>query len=384
MLVIIVPQIIKPKTFHLQCHITERCNLKCKHCYQNNEYIKNELSIEKLFIVVEQYLDALKKWNIINPHFAPLSLTGGEPLVRKDFFLLLEKCYQNRERFIYNIMTNGCLIDRKAAKKIKELETQSVQVSLEGMKKTNDWIRGNGVFDKIMKAIAILKDEGIGVSVSLTAHKQNVKDVPDVINLCKELEVNVLGIRRFVPCGRGSLMKNMILQPLELKNLYDFISRENKKLMIEKTKLKITTGCENSLWTSEEPGFLTHGCSTAYDSFSIVPNGDVFPCRRFPIKVGNITEQSLFNLFNSSKKLQEIRNRNNLTSMCTNCFYFKLCYGGARCVSYGYWGDLSFPDPQCWKLFKKLPKKSGLIKSKEKNQKRLLIERYIQKQSFKA
>jgi radical SAM protein with 4Fe4S-binding SPASM domain len=372
-------QIIKPMTFHLQWHITERCNLRCKHCYQEDEYMKNELSLDKLFMIVDQYVAALKAWDITNPLFAPLSLTGGEPLIRKDFFKLLEKCYENRNYFVYNIMSNGLLITKKTAKKFKDLNVQGVQISLEGMKEKNDLIRGKGTFDKICKAIRVLVGEGVKTSVSFTAHKYNLRDVPQIINLCRELNVNGLGIRRLVPCGRGSLIKNMMLQPLELKKLYEFIDKTNKKSLMEKIELNIGTGCENSLWTTENPNFSTHGCSAAYDSFSILPNGDVVPCRRLPIKVGNVNEKTLFEIYNSSDILKEIRDKNNLSPSCKNCFHFNLCAGGARCIAYGYWNDATAPDPQCWKLFDKLPAKSALEKSEDKGmEKEILVEKYLQ------
>lgn len=362
--------LLKPKTFHLQWHITERCNLKCKHCYQEGTYLENELPIETLFNIVDQYIDALKKWEVPS-NLARISLTGGEPLIRKDFFRLLEKCYESRSYFTYHVMTNGCLIDKEVVRKLKELGVRSVQISLEGLEEKNDSIRGKGTFNKICNAIKALVEESIHVSISMTIAKHNIDDVLGVIKLCKDLHVNGLGLRRLVPCGSGSQLRDKMLSPLELKNLYKLITN----ISVE-SGLVVMTGCENSLWTLEDPSFVTHGCSTAYDSLTILPNGDVFPCRRLPIKVGNVTEQKLHDIWYSSDILWDLRNKNNLNSLCRNCSNFERCIGGARCVAYGYFGDLFAPDPQCWLAFTELPK----FKYKEmqiNKEKILLVEKYL-------
>ena len=103
----------QPKSFHLQWHITERCNLKCKHCYFDEKFLKNELSLNKLFVVLDDYINLLKKWKL--PREASrISITGGEPLIRNDFFEFLEKCYQNRKKLgMGSLLMAYCLTMRK-------------------------------------------------------------------------------------------------------------------------------------------------------------------------------------------------------------------------------------------------------------------------------
>lgn len=71
-----------PKSFYIQWHITERCNLRCKHCYQDNSYINNELDFNSLCNILDSYIKTLKIWKIRGS----ISITGGEPLIREDFF----------------------------------------------------------------------------------------------------------------------------------------------------------------------------------------------------------------------------------------------------------------------------------------------------------
>lgn len=345
----------QPQSFHLQWHITERCNLKCKHCYFDEKFLKNELSLDQLFAVFDDYINLLKKWEF--PREASrISITGGEPMIRNDFFKFLEKCYQNREKTRYGILTNGILLDNKKIFKFKKLKIDYVQVSLEGMEKNNDRVRGKGTFKKIVKAIKLLVKNGINTSISVTVTKQNLKDTPLLIKLAKELEVDSLGLRRFIPIGRGEGIKKLMLSPQETKELYLYIIKTNQKLAGKKSKLRLNIGCEDGILAQE--GYKANTCVAGYSSLTILPNGDVYPCRRLPIYVGNVLKQTLEEIFYGSEELKKLRNPKNINIRCQNCIYFNECKGGAKCVSHAYWKDSYIddpqflPDPQCWRLFK--------------------------------
>ncbi len=347
----------QPRSFHLQWHITERCNLKCKHCYFDPKFLKNELSLNQLFGIFEQYFKLLKKWKL--PREASrISITGGEPMVRDDFFEFLEKCYQNKEKSRYGILTNGILLDNEKISKLKKLKINYAQVSLEGMEKKNDEIRGRGTFKKIIKAVKLLIKDGINTAISVTVTKKNLKDIPLLIRLSSNLEVNGLGLRRFIPIGRGKQMKKSMLSPQETRDLYLYILKTRQELKNLKSKLILTIGCEDGILAQE--GYRVNACVAGQSSLTILPNGDVYPCRRLPIYVGNVLKQSLEEIFYKSAKLKELRNPFNMDIRCQNCHYFSKCMGGAKCVSYGYWQgpDVSNPqfltDPQCWRLFSKL------------------------------
>jgi len=345
----------QPQSFHLQWHITERCNLECKHCYFDKKFLGNELSLNQLFVVFDNYIKLLKKWNLPR-EMSRISVTGGEPIVRNDFFKFLEKCYQNREKTKYGILTNGILLDNKKIFKFKKLKIGYIQVSLEGMEKNNDRVRGKGTFKKIVKAIKLLVKNGINTSISVTVTKQNLKDTPLLIKLARELKVNNLGLRRLIPIGRGEGMKKLMLSSQETKDLYLYILKTNQGLTDKKSKLRLSIGCEDGILAQE--GYGVNTCVAGYSSLTILPNGDVYPCRRLPIYVGNVLKQSLEEIFYKSKELIKLRNPGNINIRCRECPYFDECKGGAKCVSYGYWKDTYIndpqflPDPQCWRLFK--------------------------------
>lgn len=341
----------RPHRFSLQWHITDRCNWRCKHCYQTGEYLEKELDTVGLFHILNKYIDVLKLWRIQGY----INVTGGEPFIRKDFFQLLEKIHENRDIITgFGIMTNGSLINKKIARRLKELQVRMVQVSLEGMKETNDKIRGKGSFEKIVKAAKILVEEGIYTVISFTSTKTNYKDFPKVVELGKEIGVNVVWTDRLVPCGYGKQLRKDMLEPLEVKEFYESIHRISKKLMEERSKTHVPTS-RSLYFLATEDMIRPYVCHAAETITVVMPNGDVLACRRMPIVVGNLMKQSFFEIWYSNEILWKLRDRNEINSLCKKCEYFERCMGGARCITYGYCGDPFAPDPQCWKAFEKLP-----------------------------
>ncbi len=319
-----------------------------------------ELNTEELFLVLDQYMDLIKKWRLDkNRRPRKLSITGGEPLLRKDFFQLLEHIEKYKEMFTSVIvMSNGSTINDDIAKKMKDLGISAVQVSLDGLEKNNDRIRGRGNFKKAIEGIKILVENHVPVGVSVTIYKENFRDIPELIEVCKKLGVRSIGIGRLVTLGRGKSLA--MLDPLELRDFY----RQLMKMKIKEKEIFIGTHCSDSLWFIEDSDHQTHGCSAGYDSFSIFPNGDVAPCRRLPIKVGNVLENTLLDIWYDSKILWDLRNRGMINETCKNCELFKKCSGGAKCIANGYFGSPFSIDPQCWKMFKKLPNPTRLARIK--------------------
>ena len=235
---------------------------------------------------------------------------------------------------------------------------------------------------KIGAIKTVIRNEIPHVTVAMTVSKRNVKEIPEVVNLCETIGINTLRVSRLVPIGRGKMLRDELLSPVEIKNLYETIFEFNKILEQKKSKLRIAIGVSTGIWCIEDPNFLSkfpdsfHVCTAGYTSLAVLPNGDVFPCRRLPILVGNLTKQSLFEIYYSSDKLWQLRNINNTNSTCRNCPFFDRCYGGAKCMAYGYFGNPFAPDPNCWKLFKELPKENKFKEFKE-SEDVLLNSKYV-------
>ena len=329
-------------TFYFQWHFIESCNLRCTHCYQS-DYTKEHLPLDKL-IEIGNILDrAMQKWG----KKGRISLTGGEPFLKPELLFPLLDFFENSNNFYWiGILTNGTLIDRDIAYKLSRYSKISeVQVSIDGSNRAiHDSIRGNGSFDKAIKAIEILKSHGLFVSIMFTLHKQNKDDAISMLKLAKRMKVDAITIERITPMSEKDI-KLFYLSSEELSNIYNLIY-ENK-IEIEKiSDLKIRVS--RPLWTlidNNIGGF----CPAGLTSLSILHDGTVLPCRRLEVPIGNILKDGLFKIWYTSPVLWKLRNKNKLRCKCNNCKYLHSC-GGCRAIAYTVNGDYMAEDPQCWLL----------------------------------
>ena len=95
-------------------------------------------------------------------------------------------------------------------------------------------------------------------------------------------------------------------------------------------------------------GGRPYHCTAGDTLITVQPNGDLYPCRRMPIRVGNIMEIPLIKLYYESDLFRALRDKTRISNGCKNCFYSKLCRGGLKCLSYAITGDPFKPDPGCW------------------------------------
>jgi len=349
--------LISPKLFGIQWHITERCNWHCKHCYQSENPVP-DLSLSQLFYIFDQFLALIKKWQLL-PQNTHLNITGGEPFVRKDFFQILRRIGKYSHLYNWGILSNGSLVTRENLKKLKEFNIELFQVSMEGLENNNDEIRGKGTFNQTIESIKLLREAGIRTVVSLTLTKKNAEDVIPLAKLLNDLGVAVLGARRLVPWGRGKEMEEYMLQPQELREFYFKIKEFNKKLAQQGERIRVSAGCEAAIFNEE---LLADSTRTPYPIFcnvvrggqlNIMANGDILPCRRFPIVVGNALKNDFEQVY-YSRQMKDFRTLEKLHLFCKNCSNFYNCFGGAKCVTYGYSQRWDIPDVQCWRAYKKL------------------------------
>ena len=147
----------------LQWHITHRCNLRCRHCYQADYAC--EMSPDALREALARYERFLKAEGLQ----AQINLTGGEPLAHPDFSSLAEEIRLHGHRFA--VLTNGTMVDAEAARQLALLKPEFVQVSLDGTERVHDRIRGRGSFLRAAEGIDRLKARGVPVQVSFTAQR---------------------------------------------------------------------------------------------------------------------------------------------------------------------------------------------------------------------
>ncbi len=319
----------------LQWHITERCNLRCVHCYQET-HSGEELEFKELLGVIEQFKDLL---NLMHAR-GHITITGGEPFIRQDFMDILEAVSASNISFA--ILTNGSFIDANTARRLRNLMPAFVQVSIEGSKSTHDSIRGVGNFDRTVRAVKHLVHEHIRTFISFTAHRENFREFSEVARLGRELQVTRVWADRLIPQGRGAA--KIMLTPKETCEFFEIMNKERKNAkggFFRKTEISMHRALQFLV-----AGGKPYHCAAGKTLITVQPNGDLFPCRRMPIRVGNLMKTPLVELYFGSELFRALRSR--ISEECRECFYSALCRGGLRCLSYATTSDPFRADPGCW------------------------------------
>lgn len=332
---------VSKEPFHIQWHINDICNLRCKHCYID-DYAHKGLDFVHLKKIVDDYFVAIKKWKNL-PEF---SITGGEPLLNKNLFPLLQYIKKKDKKTRISILTNGTLINNSIIKKLKLVGVNSIQISLEASNaKVHDSIRGKGNYKKVISKIKLLKKNNFRVSLHFVLSKQNVLEVIPYIKKARELKVNLITISLLVPFGNGKQMKDLMLSPKELKQTFEKIDDFVKENKIDPFFVRRT----RPIWCNfnESDDIPVGGnCPVAFSTLTILSNGEVMPCRRFPKVIGDLKKQNFFEIWYGSNVLWDLRKPKNIDG-CGNCSKLDKC-GGCRGLAYVYFGDYMAPDPQCW------------------------------------
>ena len=332
-----------PTHLLLQWHITERCNLRCAHCYQDN-YVRNELSFIDLLKVLSQFKELLTIFEQRSGRRIPahITVTGGEPFARRDFLNLLEVFAAQRNRFSFAILTNGTFIDAAMAQQLRQLAPRFVQVSIEGTAATHDRIRGTGNFVQTVSAIKQLRKQCIYTLISFTAHRGNYREFSEVAKLGRQLGVNRIWADRLIPCGSGSDLA--VLTPAETQEFFAIMAQARAKRSWFNRRTKIAMHRALQFLAG---GQLYH-CTAGDSLLTVQPNGDLYPCRRLPIRVGNLLETALIELYDNSELLRQLRNPRQVSEGCQTCDYAHWCRGGLKCLSYAVRDDPFQADPGCW------------------------------------
>lgn len=326
------------KKFVLQWHLSENCNLKCLHCYQEN-HKPIQLSYEQLEKIYKQYKNLLKKLKM-KGH---INITGGEPLCNPHLFKILDLIKKDEKLISFSILTNGTLITENIAKKIKSYNPYYVQVSLEGGQKTNDYIRGKGTYKKIAKGIKNLKKYNIFTSISFTATTLNYKEFPKVVSYAKKYKVDNVWSDRYIPLG-DSEDKNLSLNVSQTQEYLSIMAKERLKLK-RKQYNKTTISMYRALQFQKTNDFA-YGCTAGDTLLTVMENGDLVPCRRMPIVVGNLLKDDMYKLYKTNSILKELR-KNTIPDDCNDCEHAQMCHGGLKCLTYAIYKNLNHKDIGC-------------------------------------
>ncbi len=334
--------------FFIQWHLTERCNLRCRHCYQTGQASGADLSLPEIKEVVSEISEAMEDWaENYQMDFSPsFNLTGGEPLLRED---LLDVINETRARgFDIFLLTNGTLISGQMAKSLAEAGVKGVQVSLEGPEEIHDSIRGAGSFAKTMRGVKTLLDAGLTVTLNATLSNINAPSITEMVTIAAEAGVQRLGFSRLVPSGRGAGLMPEMLSSKQVKELYDNLF----SLRVE--GLDIVTGdpiaSQMHIGASDAGCTAAGGCAAGISGFTILADGTMTPCRRLPLPLGNVRSDHIRQIWACSPILEALRDRKRYSGRCGSCVRWAVCRGCRAIAHYSAGGAEGYlaEDPQCF------------------------------------
>jgi radical SAM protein with 4Fe4S-binding SPASM domain len=335
--------------FFVQWHLTELCNLQCRHCYQN--VAVPALHFEDICRGIDSLKDTFDSW--VTEYKMELSpgfhFTGGEPFLRDDLMDILE--YVRQYGYDTALMSNGTLITDSVALELRQARVKEVQVSIEGMEEVHDSIRGKDSFRRALRGLENLVDCGIDTSINLTLSRLNIGEIDGLVRLAENMGIGAVTFSRLVACGRGNELSDQMLTPQELADFYLKVKQKQADTGVAFTSrdpLFTVATLEEEI---PDTDFPLGGCAAGVFGITIGSDGGVMPCRRMDLTIGNIKETPFRELWADSPVLWSLRNREEYHGRCGSCYYWAVCRG-CRAIALAFARsqgreDFLGPDPQC-------------------------------------
>lgn len=347
------------REFGLQWHITTKCDKLCSHCYmKNSPYFRreqeNELDFESLKKIV---LDLVEFCDLTRtrPH---ISFTGGDPLLREDFFELLgfikKLEIQRNLKFSLRILGNPGLLTPSLIRDLENFGVERYQLSLDGLADKHDQARRLGSFKETLEAFDLLRNSKIRSLCMFSLSKSNALDLKEVMRLVVSRGVDVFAFARVVPFGVTA--KQDIFSPFEYRDFLSDIYKCQSEIMNGPRRTKFSF--KDHLWklffyekgdmvlSEIHPGQIVGGCGMGINTLSVLADGTVYACRRFISPVGKVPFSRIQSIF-LGNKLNAYRNIEKLEK-CSSCILKNHCRG-CPAVAWGNSGSYTSADPQCWK-----------------------------------
>jgi AdoMet-dependent heme synthase len=309
-----------PLSVHLD--VTYRCNERCEHCYLEH-HGRDEMTTSEIRALLDQLADA-------GVFF--LTISGGEPLIRRDCFEIIE--YARTLRFNVKLKTNAVLIGENEARRLRELNVEQVQISVYSHRpEVHDRIsKLPGSLDRTLAAIRLLRSHGLKVTLANVLMNGNLQDSEGVRRIAAELGAYYTLDPTITPMMNGD---TSVL------------------------RLRVGAGDLNSIFRNPElvgdveefcapPAPVDDGaregypCSAGHTACYISPQGELYPCVQFPLSCGNVRREKFVDLWKHSPQLQEVRSiRGKDLTTCSSCDHLGSC---TRCPGLAFMeGDMRGP-----------------------------------------
>lgn len=327
------------KPYIVSWNVTKRCNLLCPHCYidagaricEDN----SELTTEEGMLVIDEL-------SCVNDRMM-LVLSGGEPLLRRDIYDLIE--YASSGGFIPVLGSNGVLLTRESVRLLKEAGLKGVGVSIDSVNPDeHDRFRGlDGAWELSVSGLRYAKEAGLETQIDVTLTDRNWEEIDRFIEFGAGLGVKAINFFFLICTGRA--MKTDI----STNNYENALTHIAKRAFHEK-RLIVRARCAPHIYRilyedgySIPPG--TRGCLAGRSYMRIDPEGNITPCPYMPVKIGNMRESSLTEIWEDSTYLKLLR-EGDYKGRCGSCEYIEIC-GGCRARAFVDKKDIMEEDSLC-------------------------------------
>ncbi|ADG82001.1 radical SAM protein [Thermincola ferriacetica] len=339
---------------------TRTCNLKCIHCYAHADAKKfeGELTTEE----AKKFIDDLAEFKV-----PVLLFSGGEPLIRPDFFELAE--YAASKGIRPTISTNGTLIDKETAKRIKKIGVGYVGISLDGLREDNDNFRKHpGAFDAALRGIRNCLEIGQRVGLRFTINRHNIHALNDILDLIEEEGIPRVCFYHLVYSGRGSEMVKEDITREEARAAMDLIMDRTidfHRRGLQKEILTVDNHCDAvymylrakekypELADRAYELMMTNGGNRTGIAIGDVDwYGNVHPDQFTQNHTfGNVKERKFGEIWTdmSNPILAGLKDRKPLLKgRCAKCKWLNVCNGNFRARAEAVTGDFWESDPACY------------------------------------
>lgn len=305
------------------------CNMRCGHCGSScAEPLSDELNTEEALDLCDQIAQLGLRW---------ITLSGGEPLTRKDLPELVKRLSGNG--VAVNLITNGWLLKPELAEQLKENGISTVAISIDGTEEIHDGIRKEGAFAHARSAFAAMKELGIETGAVTTITNQNIGILSELKETLIEMGVKTWQVQIGLPMGNLKERPDWLLEPAQMDDIIDFCYETATEGRIRIYPADCIGYYTNKELEVKRISYQTaqaapwNGCNAGTRGFGVLQNGDILGCTSIRDKQfieGNIRERSLKEIWKDENAFLWRREMTKelLGGKCKTCRYGERCLGG--------------------------------------------------------
>jgi len=330
------------RPFILFWEVTRACALACKHCraIAQPKAHPEELNHEEALALVDEIAE-----------LAPpmLVLTGGDPMMRRDIFDIIERATARGLRVALSPAATNRLLHTDFHK-LRAAGVVSMSLSLDGATQaTHDAFRGvPHTFERTLQAARMAKEAGIQLQINTTISRSTLPELEGFVDILKEIQPDVWSVFLLVPTGRATLeelpgateLEALWSRLLELRSELPFAIKTTeghhyRRALMQAARSSGAPAPRHMVPTRDGKGvaFISHV-------------GEIQPSGFLPLTAGNVRTDKLADIYRSHPLFVQLRNDDALGGKCGRCEYRRMC-GGSRARAYGSCGDMMAAEPLC-------------------------------------